>query len=73
MKFGAVVLYVDDVPAVLRFYEDMTVPQVAAELGLAQGSVKRYLSDAVKRLEHHLGPLADAHHIDLDVTHGGAR
>ncbi|QIK84438.1 SigE family RNA polymerase sigma factor [Sanguibacter sp. HDW7] len=58
---------------VLRFYEDMTVPQIAAELGLAQGSVKRYLSDSVKRLEHHLGALADAHPTDLDVTHGGAR
>ncbi|MGP7960072.1 SigE family RNA polymerase sigma factor [Sanguibacter sp. A247] len=58
---------------VLRFYDDMTVPQIAAELGLAQGSVKRYLADAVARLEHQLGPLADAHHIDLDVTHGGAR
>ncbi|MCF4121794.1 sigma-70 family RNA polymerase sigma factor [Antribacter sp. KLBMP9083] len=31
---------------VLRFYDDLTVPDVAAVLGLAPGTVKRYLSDA---------------------------
>ena len=31
---------------VLRFYDDLTVPQIAARLGLADGTVKRYLSDA---------------------------
>ncbi|MCL1872149.1 MAG: sigma-70 family RNA polymerase sigma factor [Promicromonosporaceae bacterium] len=35
---------------VLRFYEDLTVPQVAARLGLAEGTVKRHLSDATGRL-----------------------
>ena len=35
---------------VLRFYEDLTVPQVAATLGLAEGTVKRHLSDATGRL-----------------------
>lgn len=35
---------------VLRFYEDMTVPQVADVLGLAQGTVKRYLSQGLARL-----------------------
>lgn len=36
---------------VLRYYEDLTVPQIAAELSLAQGTVKRYLSDSLDRLE----------------------
>ncbi len=31
---------------VLRFYDDLTVPQIAAQLRLAEGTVKRYLSDA---------------------------
>lgn len=40
---------------VLRFYEDLTVPQIADELGLAQGTVKRYLSDATHALATVLG------------------
>ncbi|MGW8567511.1 sigma-70 family RNA polymerase sigma factor [Isoptericola sp. NPDC055881] len=35
---------------VLRYLEDLTVPQVAEALGLAQGTVKRYLSDATATL-----------------------
>lgn len=35
---------------VLRHFEDLTVPEVAARLGLQEGSVKRYLSDARARL-----------------------
>ena len=35
---------------VLRFYDDLTVPQIAAQLGLAEGTVKRYLADASARL-----------------------
>lgn len=35
---------------VLHYLEDMSVARVAAELGIAEGSVKRYLSDAVGRL-----------------------
>jgi RNA polymerase sigma factor (sigma-70 family) len=31
---------------VLRYFEDLTVPQVADQLGLAPGTVKRYLADA---------------------------
>jgi len=34
----------------LRYFEDMTVPQVAEALGIAQGTVKRYLSQALARL-----------------------
>ena len=35
---------------VLRFFDDLTVPQVAARLGLAEGTVKRYLADARAKL-----------------------
>ncbi|WP_273653765.1 sigma-70 family RNA polymerase sigma factor [Cellulomonas fimi] len=45
---------------VLRFYDDLTVPEIARTLGLADGTVKRYLSEATERLERLLGPLADA-------------
>jgi len=41
--------------AVLRFYDDLTVSQIAARLGLADGTVKRYLSDASARLADLLG------------------
>ena len=45
---------------VLRFYDDLTVPQIARDLDLAEGSVKRYLSDACDQLEALLGPIEDA-------------
>jgi RNA polymerase sigma-70 factor (ECF subfamily) len=35
---------------VLRFFDDFTVPQIAAHLDLAEGTVKRYLADASARL-----------------------
>jgi RNA polymerase sigma-70 factor (ECF subfamily) len=41
---------------VLRYFEDMTVPQIAEALGTAQGTVKRYLSDATKSLQEILRP-----------------
>ena len=41
---------------VLRFYDDLTIAEVAARLGLSTGAVKRYLSDARHRLEPVLGP-----------------
>ena len=40
---------------VLRFYDDLTVPQIAATLGLAEGTVKRYLSDGSAALAQVLG------------------
>ena len=45
---------------VLRFFDDLTVPDIAAQLGLAPGSVKRYLSDGLHALELRLGTLDDA-------------
>ncbi|WP_350347161.1 SigE family RNA polymerase sigma factor [Agromyces sp. G08B096] len=35
---------------VLRYYDDLTVDQVAATLGISSGAVKRYLSDALRAL-----------------------
>ena len=34
----------------LRYFDDLTVPQIAASLGIAEGTVKRYLADASGRL-----------------------
>lgn len=44
---------------VLRFYDDLTVADIAAELGLSDGAVKRYLSDGVRALGAVLGPVRD--------------
>jgi len=41
---------------VLRYYQDLPVAQVAAELGVGEGTVKRYLSDAMTRLAARLSP-----------------
>jgi len=46
--------------AVLRYGEDLPVAEVASRMGLAEGSVKRYLSDARRKLEPLLGPLPEA-------------
>lgn len=35
---------------VLRYYDDLLVPQIAASLGIAEGTVKRHLHDGAKRL-----------------------
>jgi RNA polymerase sigma factor (sigma-70 family) len=56
---------------VLRFFDDLTVPDIASQLGLATGSVKRYLSDGMRALELRLGALDDADHAlaeELTVT-----
>jgi RNA polymerase sigma-70 factor (ECF subfamily) len=53
---------------VLRFYDDLTVPEIARRLDLAEGSVKRYLSDATDRLEALLGPIEDAHSEDVHLV-----
>jgi RNA polymerase sigma factor (sigma-70 family) len=54
---------------VLRYYDDLTVPQVAAELDLAQGTVKRYLADAAATLRDLLAVPDDA----PATTHGTDR
>jgi len=41
---------------VLRYYEDLTVADVAGALGLTDGSVKRYLSEAMTRIAARLAP-----------------
>ena len=43
---------------VLHYYEDLTVAQVAEQLGCGAGAVKRHLSDARARLEPHLTDLS---------------
>lgn len=42
---------------VLRFYEDLSVPQIGEALTISTGAAKRYLSDGVHALERALGPL----------------
>jgi len=39
----------------LRYYDDCTVQQVAHVLGISEGTVKRYLSDASAKLAARLG------------------
>lgn len=39
---------------VLRYYEDRSVDETAKELGIAPGSVKRYVSDAMGKLREQL-------------------
>lgn len=59
---------------VLRFWDDLTVPEIAGRLDLADGTVKRYLSTAVSRLAQVLGP--DAVQLPDDVPFvldGGVR
>jgi RNA polymerase sigma-70 factor (ECF subfamily) len=40
----------EQVCVVLRYFDDLTVPQIASQLGLAEGTVKRYLADATTKL-----------------------
>jgi RNA polymerase sigma-70 factor (sigma-E family) len=41
---------------VLRYYQDLPVTQIASALGVAEGTVKRYLSEAMTRLAGRLSP-----------------
>ncbi|WP_129782977.1 SigE family RNA polymerase sigma factor [Promicromonospora panici] len=43
---------------VLRFFEDMTVPQIAAALGTRPGTIKRHLSNATELLRASLAEVA---------------
>ncbi|WP_421734843.1 RNA polymerase sigma factor [Cellulomonas sp.] len=56
---------------VLRFYDDLTVPEIARRLEISDGTVKRYLFDAIGQLETLLGPLPDAHTIDIQLVPTG--
>lgn len=58
---------------VLRYFDDLTVPDVAAELGVGQGTVKRYLSDATATLRGLLDVTVDDAGESATVTHLDAR
>lgn len=64
---------------VLRYYGDLPVATIAAELGISEGAVKRYVSDALARLTGVLAegsgaPTAGSHALDDDAaTRGGSR
>lgn len=45
---------------VLRHYDDLTVPQIADELGIAEGTVRRHVADAHAALRGLLADLAPA-------------
>lgn len=44
---------------VLRFYDDLTAAAIGRELGISEGAVRRYLSDAAVKLRGQLGALED--------------
>jgi len=44
---------------VLRFYDDLTAVAIARELGITEGAVRRYLSDAAVKLRGILGGFRD--------------
>ncbi|MBC7723330.1 MAG: SigE family RNA polymerase sigma factor [Burkholderiaceae bacterium] len=41
---------------VLRYYEDLKIDDIATELGISSGAVKRYVSDGLARLAVVIGP-----------------
>ena len=44
---------------VLRFYDDLTAAAIGRELGITEGAVRRYLSDAAVKLRGALGAIQD--------------
>ncbi len=44
---------------VLRFYDDLTAEAIGRELGISEGAVRRYLSDAAAQLRTVLGTIDD--------------
>ena len=57
---------------VMRFADDLTVPAIARELRTSDEAVIGDLTEAIGLLEDRLGPLPDAHTIDIRST-GPAR
>lgn len=55
---------------VLRYYLELSVPEIAATLGLSPNSVKTHLQRGLRALEGRLGP---AYRDDGDNPPGGAR
>jgi len=53
---------------VLRYYDDLTVAQVADRLHLALGTVKRYLHDGGEALRDALGADPDAERVNVTVV-----
>ena len=58
---------------VLRYYSDLTVPEVAAQLHLAEGTVKRYPSNALHKLQSRIGPIDPGSADAVDVLPAGGR
>ena len=58
---------------VLRYWDDLQVRDIAAVLGVAEGTVKRYLSTAVARLAEVLGPQAALLPSETVLVHEGDR
>ena len=62
---------------VLRFFDDLAVAEIAAELGVSEGAVKRYLSDGIHHLNTALGgspgEQVEAPTERVNVTEGSAR
>ena len=58
---------------VLRYMEDLRVEEIANVLGIAPGTVKRYLADAIVRLRANFPELefADRDLVDVKLTEGG--
>jgi RNA polymerase sigma-70 factor (sigma-E family) len=44
---------------VMRYYQDMPVAEVAEALGVAEGTAKRYISEALSRMAARLSPVQD--------------
>jgi RNA polymerase sigma factor (sigma-70 family) len=53
---------------VLRYYDDLTVAQIADRLGLALGTVKRYLHDGAESLRDELGAQPDVERVEVLVA-----
>lgn len=58
---------------VLRYYDDLTVRQIAERLGVSEGAVKRYLSTGVRRMGHLLGEDAPGDEDEVTLVEKGAR